>query len=255
MTTIILKSDLTIAPTSLGTLSLPAIDLAVARISSLVAWWRADQAYASDGTWRDRKIGRRLTRLSTGQMVQTASVIGGQTALLDAANSNTIGDPDGQNLVQTSGDFTIALCMQSKAATAWNPWSNGTATAATCTYLQRRADEKFSLTQGGTALGSSATVHTGGAPSFVVDSWEQAATQRILRVNGTQELSFTTAIANANSQLLIGSASLALAGGGASPQYVADVFVFNKPLAKSTYSTDLATLESYFTGRYGAVFA
>lgn len=253
MTTLYMQSPGLVGPTPLGIIAPPTpAELNVFALSGLQAWWRADIAFSGGVSWLDRKNTRRLVNnLSVSPTVQ-ASGIGGKPALAMGSLTPQY-DPDNLALVPPTGDWTVVVVARPVAATAWNFWGLNTAVASS-TWPARRADEKFELRQNAVQLGISAAAFTPGSPFYFVDSWEQAATLRVGRANGAQIMSFVTAQPVANAAFVAGAGATGGSGGGSAGQLLAEVLIFSRPLAKASNAADLATVESYIAGRYGAVF-
>ena len=253
MTTLFIQSPGLVGVTPLGIITPPtAAELAVFAIGGLVGWWRADIAFTS--SWLDRKNTRRLTNLLGSSPTVNLTGIGGKPALVTSSTA-AFTDPDGLAMIPLTGDFTVVQVFKPIAATIWGTWGVNQA-LATSTYAMMRTDEKIQFFQNGVSMFIAPSAFTAAAPKYLVDSWEQAVTTRAARVNGASVGSAVTAQVNPNSQLVVGSGWAAASGGsGAAGQMLAETLVFSKPLAKASNATDLASVESYITGRYGAVFA
>ena len=253
MTTLFMQSPGLVGATPLGVVSPPtAAELAVFALPGLVAWWRADIGFASLTSWVDRKTTRRLTLNSIAWPTVQASGIGAKPSLVFGPTT-PLQDPDALAFIPLTGDFTVAGVAKPVAASNWAPWGIN-APVATSTYLMRRSDEKFELRQNGVQLAISAAAFGAASPFYFVDSWEQAATQRVGRINGAQVAAVTTPQAVTNSTLLVGSGGSPSFAVGLAGELLSEIMVFSRPLAKASNAADLGTLEGYITGRYGAVF-
>lgn len=254
MTTLFMQSPGILGATPLGTIAPPTpAELNVFGLSGLQAWWRADIAFNGGVSWLDRKSTRRLVNnLSASPTVQALGIGSKPTLVMGPQTAQY--DPDNLAFVPPTGDWTVVFVGKPNAGVAWAFWGLNSPLASAI-YAQRRADEKFEMRQNLVQLGISTAAFSPGAPFYFVDSWEQAATLRVGRANGAQVLSAVTAAPIPNAALLVGAGATGGSGAGTAGQLISEVLVFNRPLAKASNAADLATVESYIAGRYGAVFA
>jgi hypothetical protein len=259
MTTIIIKNPaITVGTTTLGKTSVPQAEVDINNNVATLAWWRADVGVNGAGSsfvWSDRKKRRRMTPFrSPYAPTPTANAINGKTALVFATGSamGELADPDGQSLLPTSGDWTIATVCKCAAAANSAVFGN-TLAIASAAYLLRRSDEKIEARIAGSQVFITPSAYTAGAAFLAVLSYEQATRTLVLRVNGTQTNSVAVAAGTNNTESTLHLGAVGTTAAQSAPMSLgafAEAMVFSAALGNTANASLLANVESYLKTRY-----